>query len=123
MDAIDSLNEFIENSELVKLAKLEATHRYYYDVACKSNNMDLQLEVSYQLSIAYNLLPDWRYRIVKYMERYDIAGPINWLPISNRPQRKSYVPVEDKHLKVCTTGDAAGKIDFHDYINYPLHNQ
>lgn len=126
MNTVTGLNEYIENSGLVQLAKVEATHRYYYDVACKSNNMAMQLAVSYQMSLVCNLRPDWRYRIVKYMERYDIPGPINWLPVSNKPQKRCYAPVgksmadTEEPFTGSIPQSMINTIDFHDYENYPI---
>lgn len=118
---MQTFEEFIENSDLIKLAKIEAAHRYYYDVAVKSGDQEVMSKFGYIVGENWCLYPDWRYQLVKYMDRYkfDLA-PITWIPICSRPNKRTpQKPIKETEMAIdFTSGIPAyiiNTIDFRDY--------
>lgn len=85
---------YIENSEIVQLAILEATHRYFYDKCFDKNNRLKEDDETNKISAIYKELwckyPDWRAKIKKRMDRYPILADIAFvksMEITNKPDR------------------------------------
>lgn len=96
---MNKLETYIENSELVQLAILEAVHRFVYDECFDSKNEYKQPrpkddEESKKANEIHKALwckhPDWRARIKKYIERYQIEpnlALVKSLEITNKPKK------------------------------------
>jgi hypothetical protein len=87
---------YIENSEIVQLAILAATHRYFYDKCFDDKNKyreprlkdDSETE---KVNAIYKALwckyPDWRMKIKKHMDRYLVNDAwVKSLEVTNKPE-------------------------------------
>lgn len=90
---MNDFEKYLEDSEIVQLALLAATHRYFYDKCFDKNGRLKDDEETKKINAIYKELwckhPDWRAKIREHVKRYIVADDtfVNHLHTFNKPKR------------------------------------